>query len=82
VSRLYPNPFELIQLGFICRYCGAASGVWCATPSGQWTGYLHSDRYYQSRPENARWRPAGTDFPRDIEAENRLVRVLSEGVTE
>lgn len=78
MSRLYPTPFEVEQLDFICRYCGAAPGVWCTLPSGQWAGFMHSDRFYQSRPRN--WRHAGTDCPRDAEAEAeaRLVRLLGE----
>lgn len=75
MSRLYPTPFQVQQLGFICRYCAAAPGVWCTTPNDNWASYLHSDRFYQCRGIRS-WH-AGTDFPRDSAAEQRLVRLIA-----
>lgn len=74
MSRLYPSAFEMRQLNYVCRYCAAAPGVWCTLPNDRWAAFLHSDRFYQLRPDQQRH--AGTDFPRDPEAEIRLVRIL------
>lgn len=75
MSRLYPSPFDIQKLGYVCRYCGAAPGIWCTTASDRWSTHLHGDRYYQARPCSQR--PAGTDFPRDAIAEERLARAIA-----
>lgn len=75
MSRVYPTAFEILRMGYICRYCGAAPGVWCTTPRDKWAGLMHSDRYYQAEP--CSWARAGIDFPRDALAEDRLARAIA-----
>lgn len=54
MSRTDPAEVEHEELRYACGKCGQPPDEWCITSGGRYSGYLHSDRYYQWWRERTR----------------------------